>query len=82
MTIRKELMILRALHGFTGEIGEGVEDPPPVRDDALCWACDGQQYVFPGLPGKPMLLDTSRIVECPICHGSGMRPPQLRLPGF
>lgn len=92
MTIRKDLLLLRALHGLTGnEIAAGLDleavpsgrqPPMPARNDSLCWACDGQQYVFPGLPGKPMMLDTSRIVKCPVCHGTGKRHPQRRLPGF
>ena len=69
-------MILRALHGLTGEeIAAGVDG----RDDSLCYNCDGQQYVFPGLPGKPMMLDTSRILKCPTCGGTGKRPPQIPL---
>ena len=73
-------MILRALHGFAGpEIADGI-DLENFRNDSLCWACDGQCQVFPGLPGRPTMLDTSRIVDCPICHGTGKRPPQLRLP--
>jgi hypothetical protein len=69
-------MMLRALHGLTGEIGAGLAE---VRDDALCYNCDGQGKVFPGLAGKPMVADTSRIVDCPICDGSGRRAPQMRL---
>ncbi len=69
-------MILRALHGLTGdEIAAGVE----VRNDALCYNCEGQCYVFPGMLGKPMTLDTSRILKCPTCGGTGKRPPQMPL---
>lgn len=79
MTIRKELLLLRALHGLTGhEIAEGI-DLVNLRDDSLCYNCEGQCYVFPGLPGRPMMLDTSRILKCPTCGGTGKRPPQMRL---
>lgn len=76
MSQRKELMILRALHGLHGEIAAGLDEP---RDDALCYNCDGQGRVFPGLPGHPMIPDTSQILECPVCDGSGKSKPQLRL---
>lgn len=70
------LMALRALHGRTGDLGAELTD---LRDDDLCYNCDGQTKVFPGLPGHPMVPDTSRIVTCPVCGGSGRKPPQMRL---
>ena len=69
-------MMLRALYGFKGELGEGLD---AIRDDALCYNCDGQGQVFPGLPGHPQIPDTSRIATCPICDGTGRKPPQIRL---
>lgn len=78
--------MLRALAGLAGdEIADGLDldaeyIPPHIRDPSLCWNCEGRQFVFPGLPGKPMILDTSRILKCPTCGGTGKRPPQLRLP--
>lgn len=73
---RKDLMMLRKLYGLHGELGAGLDE---LRDDALCYNCDGQGSVFPGLPGRPQLVDTSRIVTCPICDGTGRKPPQMRL---
>lgn len=72
----RTLMTLRLLYGFKGELGEGLDE---LRDDALCYNCDGQGKVFPGLPGRPMLADTSRVVTCPVCDGTGKKKPQLRL---
>ncbi len=69
----RTLAALRALHGFTGDLGE------ELRTDGLCYNCDGQGKVFPGLPGRPTIPDTSRIVTCPICDGSGKRKPQMPL---
>lgn len=87
MSLRKDLLLLRVLHGLPGkEIAEGISfdnlpdlEGPFLRDDSLCWNCDGQKMVFPGLPGKPMIPDTSRILTCPTCGGTGKRPPQMRL---
>lgn len=44
-----------------------------------CYNCNGQGKVFPGVPGGRH-PDTSRIIDCPICKGSGYRNgEQLRL---
>lgn len=75
MTTRR-LMILRELYGLKGEIGAGLET---IRDDDICYNCDGQTKVFPGLPGRPTIPDTSRVVTCPVCDGTGKKPPQKRL---
>lgn len=79
---RRRLLMLRRLHNLEGDQVAGDINFDTGRDDGLCWACDGQAKVFPGMPGHPMMLDTSRVVDCPVCHGTGKRPPQRRLPGF
>lgn len=79
MNHKRTLMMLRALHGFTGEIAAGASDEPEIRDDGLCYNCDGQGVVFPGMPGRPTMIDTSRVVKCPVCGGTGKSKPQRRL---
>lgn len=74
MSLSKELAALRALHGLGGDM-----TPVEIRDDGLCYNCDGQGKVFPGIPGHPMIPDTSRILTCPICDGTGKRKPQMKL---
>lgn len=39
----------------------------------ICYNCTGQGKVFPGVPGFPRTVDTSQIVTCPVCKGSGYK---------
>jgi DnaJ-class molecular chaperone len=47
------------------------------REQSKCYNCNGQGAVFPGVAGHPRIVDTSRVLTCPICHGTGKR--ELRL---
>jgi hypothetical protein len=58
-----------------GEMEAAVQSPNVRFFERLGWRCDGDEYLYYGMPHRPMLFD---LAEAPGVD-FGARPPQPRL---